>query len=523
MRTSLDPEANQAELKCFEETALAAEGLLIHLLHHVNAFPSPAGVDQMMSNCTELSNGDDTERLSDVRRPADAGASSLSFVFMDSIVFTVVGRIDSPCARLIARDMAGLFTWEVAPGLPSMVAALQHPRASISQAKETTVEAPITSITEVRESPEDQFRLHHGDASVRVEMKPILQEGSKGVWLCQICGGEKTPVQATSTRLDLLQVPWKREQAILSNNTSTSRGHYVFHEDSEGSKTNGDSKKNPGPPRSVEVEKMPMSGGGNKDERQERLERVAKLHMERNNVAAVATPPPPPVPEPRKCECQCRAPQKPVRVCDLFEMDDCEPNIGSLDEERCLLDIVLDGVPLVFRDCGGDTTDKTLLGGRYTMNKFNLMEMTQDKHPLITDAAETPGFSFLQRLIHDEECYAQMKAFLINDSNAEAKELVEFCDAVKRYERALVPTDRLGQACAIYWEFMNPEGGRHLHFPPEICAHIQEAIQIANKAVKLGQNERWVPTRFAVPACHDSHRECIFRESGSARSLRGCA
>eukprot|EP00644_Phytophthora_capsici_P009164 jgi/Phyca11/14250/fgenesh1_pg.PHYCAscaffold_6_\ len=207
-------------------------------------------------------------------------------------------------------------------------------------------------------------------------------------------------------KLEARQVSWEHEQDILSNNVCPIKSSYVFHEDGSAgsaSKENGDSKKKD-KSRSSEIEKMP--GSGNKDERQERLERIAKQHEERNNTGAQPTPEP----------------------------------------------------------------QKTLLGGRYAMMRYNLMDLSPSTNPLLIDSAEPSGFSFLQRLIHDEECYAQLKSFLTKDENPEGKELVEFCDAVKKYERSSVPTDRLGQASVIYWEFLTIEGGKKLVFPTAVHA-----------------------------------------------------
>ncbi|RLN96299.1 hypothetical protein BBJ28_00009332 [Nothophytophthora sp. Chile5] len=504
MRASLDNESSHAWLKCFEETAVAAEGLLMHLLHHINGFPSPAGVDQMVSNCSELN---ELDAAHDGSRDDQTPPAALSFVFMDSIVFSVVGSLDSPCARFIARDMTGLFTWEITPAVatrsaqsltswqrPGVAAALEANGDSGSvpvKERELTLQTDLAGM--------DSLALHRPDGAVQVEFKHTDVGG-----ICKTCGGEKSrskpPVPdpkaarnggATSVKLETRQVPWEKERDILSNNVCPIKSTYVFHDDGgaaaagANNKENGDASKKKDKSRSSEIEKMP--GAGSRDDRQERLERVAKLHEERTNTGAAAQPP-----SAQTTVCECPAPveskfkrRRMVTVCGLFQMAMNEPNVGSLDDERCLLDLVLDSIPMVFRDCGGDTTDKTLLGGRYSMLRYNLMDMSPTTSPLLTDSAEAPGFSFLQRLIHDEECYAQLKSFLTKDENVEGKELVDFCDAVKKYERSSVPADRLGQASVIYWEFLTIEGGKKLVFPTAVVSDIQMQIHEAQTALRV--------------------------------------
>ncbi|GMF15959.1 unnamed protein product [Phytophthora lilii] len=517
MRASLDNEPGHAWLKCFEETAVAAEGLLMHLLHHINGFPSPAGVDQMVSDCSELNELDASRDSGNDESPPAA----LSFVFMDSIVFSVVGSLDSPCARFIVRDMTGLFTWEITPavmtrGTHSLTSWVGRGSSPNTNDEDAPVERELTLQTDMTT---DSLTLHRPTGAVQVEFKHTDEVGG----ICKTCGGEKPRTKAspsdvkngrsTGTKLEARQVSWEQEQDILSNNVCPIKSSYVFHEDGcasggSGSKENGDPKKKD-KARTSEIEKMP--GSGNKDERQERLERIAKQHEERNNTGAAAQP----TPEPQKVVCHC-PPQTESKfkrrttttICGLFDMSINEPNIGSLDDERCLLDLVLDSIPMVFRDCGGDTTDKTLLGGRYSMMRYNLMDLIPSSNPLLMDSAEATAFSFLQRLIHDEECYSQLKNFLTKDENADGKELVEFCDAVKKYERSSVPTDRLGQASVIYWEFLTVEGGKKLVFPTAIVSDIQEQIHKAQAALRAAAfapaDDPSVP-KFSLPGSLFQH------------------
>lgn len=532
MRASLDNEPGHAWLKCFEETAVAAEGLLMHLLHHINGFPSPAGVDQIVSDCSEL-NELDTARSADAEDESPPAA--LSFVFMDSIVFSVVGSLDSPCARFIVRDMTGLFTWEITPavmarGTHSLTSWLGPGGNRVAAKDNAPVERELTLETDISS---ESLVLHRPSGAVQVEFKHTDDVGG----ICKTCGGEKPRVKpaasdAKSTRdkssgikIEARQVSWEHEEDVLSNNICPIKSTYVFHDDGSAaapsSKENGDAKKKD-KSRSSDVEKMP--GTGNRDERQERLERVAKMHEERNNAASPAQP----EVEPQKVVCHC-PPQTESKfkrrttttVCGLFDMSINEPNVGSLDDERCLLDLVLDSIPMVFRDCGGDTTDKTLLGGRYSMLRYNLMDLSSPTNPLLIDSAEAPGFSFLQRLIHDEECYSQLKSFLTKDENAEGKELVDFCDAVKKYERSSVPTDRLGQASVIYWEFLTVEGGKKIIFPSAIVSDIQTQIhkaQVALRVSAVATAEESSEPSFSLPGSLFQHAMAFVEYEGFEKS-----
>lgn len=542
MRASLYNETSHIWLKCFEETAVAAEGLLMHLLHHINGFPSPAGVDQMVSNCSELSEGEDMSESGDASQDKSASAG-FSFVFMNSIVITIVGSLDSPCARFIARDMTGLFSWEIAPGVsnhsPASLAPVApgcHPSQKRHASSESDALVP-------QKSP-DRFMLHRPAAAVRVDFKQTQDGGKSSAGLCHTCGGErprqKPAVQApaaSGVKLETTQVPWQREESILANTLCPAKSTYVFHEDpaaatsgSPGSASSSadtpaagagqsqNPKKKSSGSRSSELDKMP--GAGNRDERTERLEKIARMYEERNNVGSAQAPPQAATTAaPKKCECASshksrvsQTDRQTTSVLGLFEMDEKEPNVGSLDDERCLLDLVLDSIPMVFRDGVGDTTDKTLLGGRYSMLRYNLMDLKEATNPLLKDSADMPGFSFLQRLIHDEECYAQLKAFLTKEESAEGKELIDFCDAVKRYERTTVPSDRLGQASVIYWEFFTSESGKTLVFPSSVAVDVQAKIQAAQIAIRNRDEEQPLPGSLFQSAM--AHIEHSFENSG---------
>ncbi|TDH66567.1 hypothetical protein CCR75_006474 [Bremia lactucae] len=515
MRSSLDNEPGHVWLKWFEEVAVAAEGLLMHLLHHINGFPSPAGVDQMISDCSEIYELDEAR----ANGGKEAPPAALSFVFMDSIVFSVVGSLDSPCARFIVRDMTGLFTWEIAPAMMNRnvqsLSEVHSKQPNYELEDKVALNEALTPQAELKLST--SMTLHRPTGAVQVELKHT----DDGSGLCKSCGGEKLLTKAATTeaktgrsanvKLEARQVSWKHEIAVLSNNLCLGKNTYVFHEDgtsASSNKDNGESKKKD-KSRASEIEKMP--GGGNKDERFERLERIAKQNEERNHTGVAA----PTVFEPSKAVCQCPLPTESkfkrrttTTICGLFDMSINEANVGSLDDERCLLDLVLDSIPMVFRDCGGDTTDKTVLGGRYSMMRYNLMDLSPATDPLVMDPAEAPGFSFLQRLIHDEECYAQLKTFLMKNDQQEGKELAEFCDAVKKYERTSVGTDRLGQASIIYWEFLTPDGGKKLIFPSTVVSDIHDQIhkaQAALRAAAFANVDDLIDSSFCLPGLLFQH------------------
>ncbi|TYZ68609.1 hypothetical protein PybrP1_009755 [[Pythium] brassicae (nom. inval.)] len=561
MRASLYSEASHAWLKFFDETAVAAEGLLMHLLHHLNGFPSPAGVDQMISNCAEMHERDDDATSGGGAAGTASAPASFSFVFMNSIVITVVGSLDSPCARFVARDMTGLFTWEIAPALSPNSPARFVLDGVDGGGSASAALSPTRAASAVVAGGAQSFSLHDADAAVRVDSKQPPDGDAESAGACRTCGGDKPSASKTTepaaaptaaVKLALRQVPWEREEAILGNTLCSAKSTYVYHDEIASSKAGaggsdapaaaaGDKKKAGGGGASREKGEEKMPGAGNRDERAERLEKIARMYEERNHVGAHALSAPtlstgPPVR--KKCECEksskrarsasmrsdraaaaaaaaVAAASPPVSVLGLFEMDPSEANVGSLDTERSLLDLVLDSIPVVFRDGMGDTTDKTLLGGRYAMQRYNLMDRSAATSPLVKDPADAPGFSFLQRLIHDEECYAQLKAFLTKDEHAadKGKELVEFCDAVKRFERSTVPTDRLGLASVIFWEFFTSDSARALDFPPAVTADIQLQLQRAQAATRSRELEEHALAGSLFESAM-AHVEFSFENSG---------
>lgn len=520
MRASLNTESSQSWLKSFEETAVAAEGLLMHLLHHLNGFPSPAGVDQMTSNCSELYALDGIQEESDSSKEAMVSASA-HFVFMNSIIFSVIGSLDSPCARFVARDMTGLFTWEITAAVSSNHAIT---RDRVASTHANSMMARRGSI-----SPADNhhplLNLPHAEASVRVEFKPSEGNKPNAKGSCPTCGGEsprkRSPDQLGSgsmCKIETQQVSWDREERILSNSECVVKNSYVYHEDPASNTTSGAPSTATSNGSTAEA---PSASGPNQQKKSANPRGADTDKVTANGSGPASTQPTQQQsrPTPKRCECQSlekkqdASANKSVAICGLFDMSPTEANVGSLDDERSLLDLVLDSIPMIFRDCSGDTADKTLLGGRYAMLKYQHMDINPNMNPLLQDSAEVPGFSFLQRLIHDDECYVQLKAFLVKDGKQESKELVDFCDSVKKYERSTVASDRLGQASVIYWEFLTVEGGKSLQFPPSIGAAVQTQIQQAQQALKNKSAEALrLPGSLFQQAM--THMETHFEKSG---------
>ncbi|OQS01370.1 hypothetical protein ACHHYP_01171 [Achlya hypogyna] len=419
MRASLDGERHKASLQCFSDIAMAAEGFLMHLMHHLHGFPSPAGVDQLVSSCTEFPD-----------EPEAQPPNALSFVFMNSIVLTVVGSVDTATARIVARDMTGTYTWD---------AAMLSPPAAV-------VRAALPSPREVRGEQTEPWvkhlpaRMSADRERLEVVMDHAMVLASQpGTDMCPLCGGrvlEKAPAP-TEKPAQMAPFPVLRK-AVPKGNTLPSMPLYVFHEESHANLT---------------------GAAGLHD-----------VYMCRCN------------PEELRAKAEA-SPETATRpICDLFEVPEASACIGGLDHERSMLDLLVDSIPMHFRDCGGDLIDKTLLGGRFTMQKYLDMEWQEMYDgaggPLKQDATELPGFSFVQRLIHDEECYALLKTFLLKDSKG--KELIEFCDGVKKYERSFDGMDRYAQASLLYWEFFAPESVPFTPFPYQIASDLQHALQASH-------------------------------------------
>ncbi len=151
--------------------------------------------------------------------------------------------------------------------------------------------------------------------------------------------------------------------------------------------------------------------------------------------------------------------KKMIPICDLLLIQPDHSYIGALDHERSILDLLIDSIPMHYRDCGGDLIDKTLLGGRYTTQKYLDMEWQafydeqndpshssyssssfsssvvgtekQDaaaivlKGPLKIESSSVSGFSFFQRLLRDDECYSVLRTFLVKESHV-GKDILEF-------------------------------------------------------------------------------------------------
>ncbi|EQC41050.1 hypothetical protein SDRG_02106 [Saprolegnia diclina VS20] len=418
MRASLDGDRHKPSLQCFSDIAMAAEGFLMHLMHHLHGFPSPAGVDQLVSSCTEFP--DEPETL-----PPNA----LSFIYMNSIVLTVVGSVDAATARIVARDMTGTYTWDATMPLASSLPMPSLPTGDTDV--ERAMDEPWTKHLPPRASP-DRERLE----VVMDHALVLATQPSSDV--CPLCGGrllEKPPQPSAEKVTQMAPFPVLRK-TVPKGNTLPSMPQYVFHDETHGS-SNG-------------------------------LHDTYVCKCDPDELQAKSTLP--------------TQVSDATSICNLFCLPEAaKTSVGGLDHERSLLDLLVDSIPMHFRDCGGDLIDKTLLGGRFTMQKYLDMEWddmyTTDGGPLQRDATDVPGFSFVQRLLHDEECYAYLKTFLQKEEKG--KELIEFCDGVKKYERSFEGNDRVSQATLLYWEFFSPESVSFTAFPFQIASKLQHALQAA--------------------------------------------
>ncbi|RHY34120.1 hypothetical protein DYB32_001105 [Aphanomyces invadans] len=168
------------------------------------------------------------------------------------------------------------------------------------------------------------------------------------------------------------------------------------------------------------------------------------------------------------------SPTAAVPICNLFTIDADQQYIGSLDHERCLLELLVDSIPMHYRDCGGDLIDKTLLGGRYTMQKYLDMEWDERRTrtpvgPMHKDSSSEPGFSFFQRLLHDDECYAYFKLYLAEERDR-GRSLIEFW-------YMYLPDE--STPSLLYWEYLSSESNFSVKFPYGIASKVQNAIQQA--------------------------------------------
>ncbi|OQS00529.1 hypothetical protein THRCLA_05928 [Thraustotheca clavata] len=448
MRASLDSERHKTSLQCFSDIAMAAEGFLMHLMHHLHGFPSPAGVDQLVSSCTEFPEESDS---------ASSPFNSLSFVYMNSIVLTVVGSVETSTARIVARDMTGTFTWD----------------AVIPDFCNRSMPSP-TPTNDLGASVEEPWEKHLpkavGSDRERIEVAmdhAMVLTNQPSSDMCPLCGGrvfQKPGQPAAEKPPQMTPFPVAR-RVIPKGNTLPSMPNYVFHEETleEGSGNNG----------------------------------YHDIYICQCDPEVLKS----------KSDIVITKPQIPV--CQLFSIDQDVDYIGGLDHERSMLDLLVDSIPMHYRDCGGDLIDKTLLGGRFTMQKYLDMEW-RDMYdgqggPLSLDSTEVTGFTFLQRLIHDEECYAYLKTFLAKEDKG--KEIIDFCDAFKKYERSFDGSDRFSQASLIYWEFFSPESVQFVTFPYKVSSDIQHALQEAQ-----GTSENTLPLTLFQGALDFVESQCFVAE-----------
>ncbi|RHY40561.1 hypothetical protein DYB34_005665 [Aphanomyces astaci] len=489
MRVSLDPDRHKTSLQ----------------LHHLHGFPSPAGIDQFVSTCTEF---DDK---------ANDNVTSLSFVYLNSLVLTVVGSVDAATARIVVRDVTGTFTWDavVMPGVSA-----EHPVSHHHVVPPIpSVEAP-TRLDQVQQ-PWDRPLVSEHDRRERLEvvmdhavvhanMPPVPASN-----MCSICGGRVVPTSSSSisnvaptppSPPTLLPFP-VANKVVVKGNTLPSMPRYMFHSESHPGLTA------PGSNFDVYVCQCRATFGTS----------VPDDSRSTSSTADASDDKAPPLP-----------------ICDLFTIDADHEYIGSLDHERSLLELLVDSIPMQYRDCGGDLIDKTLLGGRYTMQRYLDMEWDERRTrsrvgPMHKDASAEPGFSFFQRLVHDDECYAYLKSFLAEDKDPRGRYLVEFWYCVAKsidrfigvlnttvYERSFDGNDRLSQASLLYWEYLSSESNFSVKFPYGIASKVQQAIQVAASkdasTSRPPQQQQVLPLTLFQPAL-DVVEATLGFDDGNGRGL----
>lgn len=169
-------------------------------------------------------------------------------------------------------------------------------------------------------------------------------------------------------------------------------------------------------------------------------------------------------------------------VAGLFSIDHDATGIGSIDGESSLLDLFMDSIPLIFSDAGGELSDKTLLGGRYTMDHYNTMQKNENSAVGIVDSVMYPSLSLVDRLVHDDESLAKFKQFVCNDpeiskqERASYKQMCEFVEAWKRFEHS-TGDEMISNASAMCWEFFSKESRGYIAFPSSVASDIRSKLQ----------------------------------------------
>ncbi|RHZ16507.1 hypothetical protein DYB31_013949, partial [Aphanomyces astaci] len=423
--------------------------------------------------------------------------------------------VDAATARIVVRDVTGTFTWDavVMPGVSA-----EHPVSHHHVVPPIpSVEAP-TRLDQVQQ-PWDRPLVSEHDRRERLEvvmdhavvhanMPPAPASN-----MCSICGGRVVPTSSSSSVAPtppspptLLPFP-VANKVVVKGNTLPSMPRYMFHSESHPGLTA------PGSNFDVYVCQCRATFGTS----------VPDDSRSTSSTADASDDKAPPLP-----------------ICDLFTIDADHEYIGSLDHERSLLELLVDSIPMQYRDCGGDLIDKTLLGGRYTMQRYLDMEWDERRTrsrvgPMHKDASAEPGFSFFQRLVHDDECYAYLKSFLAEDKDPRGRYLVEFWYCVAKsidrfigvlnttvYERSFDGNDRLSQASLLYWEYLSSESNFSVKFPYGIASKVQQAIQVAASkdasTSRPPQQQQVLPLTLFQPAL-DVVEATLGFDDGNGRGL----
>lgn len=390
MRVSLEKEEYHTVVQAFEHMAAAAQALLLHLLHHFHNFPT-AVAEQMGSSSSEFTFGHDDYNI-------------MRFLYMDSMIFTVVESASSSTARIILRDQSGSYTWDTKATNPS-------PKDGFFNARKRG-EAWYAEASKGVTQPSTLHTFRRAHQRAVITGRKVRNRSSTG--------------RKKGTSDVLVSVKLQSRKSDF-NGLATDQ---VFHAESSDSSEGGD-------------EDGGSRSGGKKV----------------NDVAGI------------------------------FEMSKTQKGVGNLDGESSLLDLFLDSMSMKFSDVTGELTDRTLLGGRYTLQRY---EMNDERELAVHEKFDTgasgdsllrKGLAFSQRLCHDEEAYTKFKQFVLkqkpssDEDLTKLKNIFEFCDAVRRYSRSKTRDSRHASSSVIYWDFFSKEGRRYIKFPVKISTEILNRMQ----------------------------------------------
>lgn len=200
-----------------------------------------------------------------------------------------------------------------------------------------------------------------------------------------------------------------------------------------------------------------------------------------------------------------------LNIAGLIQMSPDQAGVGCLDGESSLLDILMDGLPIVYTSCRGETYDHSLLGGIQTLKQYSNHEdqVTQQQTTLTHwSGMSQPGLSFFHRILNDDEVFPRFKQFVMSESKSSSKDpqtlkyVMDFCDAVKRFEKETSTAGRKRQGSVMYWEFLRKDGSKVLDLllPSEIINQVQHELQQDHVSVQTFEASiRWLDKYLREP------------------------